>query len=79
MVDVWRSVSTSTLLRAAEETLDSRANIYFPNLTYLNILIIVSRHNLTPALALALLPDANTDPSEAKWNQNCVIAARDAP
>ena len=78
MVDVWRSVSTSTLLRAAEETLDSRANIYFPNLTYLNILIIVC-HNLTPALALALLPDANTDPSEAKWDQYCVIAARDAP
>ena len=48
MVDVWRSVSTSTLLRAAEETLDSRANIYFPNLTYLNILIIVSQPNPSP-------------------------------
>ena len=48
MVDVWRSVSTSTLLRAAEETLDSRANIYFPNLTYLNIFIIVSQPNPSP-------------------------------
>ena len=42
MVDVWRSASTSTLLRAAEETPVSRANIPLVlNLTYLNIQIIV--------------------------------------
>ena len=42
MVDVLRSASTSTLLRAAEETPVSRAHIPLVlNLTYLNIQIIV--------------------------------------
>ena len=48
MIEVWRS--TSTLLRAAEETTDSHPvqTLYFLNLTYLNIQIIAcvkAHHN----------------------------------